>query len=115
MFVQNTHVTSTMLHCGVFLCCIVVQCEITQSHNHEGRRDAKGQSVAVTAETLHVTWGEAHSTLRGVTQRGGIGLFTRPQSEVSGWLAGSQRQSRALLLRMGVIKVDRRLPALMDM
>lgn len=31
--------------------------EVTESHDHQSRRNTKGQSVAVASEALHVTWG----------------------------------------------------------
>lgn len=97
--------------CGAVLCCVVVKGEasITQSHNHQSRRNAKSQSVAVAAETLHVTW-KSNRGLRAMTPCGG-----EDNSPAALWGEPMTASAPGLLLRMGVIKVDRRLPALMAM
>lgn len=96
---------------GAVLCCVVVKGEasITQSHNHQSRRNAKSQSVAVAAETLHVTW-KSNRGLRAMTPCGG-----EDNSPAALWGELMTASAPGLLLRMGVIKVDRRLPALMAM
>lgn len=97
--------------CGAVLCCVIVKGEasITQSHNHQSRRNAKSQSVAVAAETLHVTW-KSNRGLRAMTPCGG-----GDNSPAALWGELMTASAPGLLLRMGVIKVDRRLPALMAM